>query len=104
MSQILKHTVLFAFKDTASEQDIQSVVNAFAKLKHEIDEVQDLEWVTNVSIENLDQGFTHCFQLSFLSEADRNAYLPHPAHQAFGKLLAPHLDKVLVVDYWAQDK
>ncbi|MCB0070159.1 MAG: Dabb family protein, partial [Caldilineaceae bacterium] len=27
---------------------------------------------------------------------------PHPAHQAFGQVLRPHLDKVLVFDYWAK--
>ncbi|MCA9181727.1 MAG: Dabb family protein, partial [Planctomycetales bacterium] len=46
-------------------------------------------------------GFTHCFLLTFKSEADRDSYLPHPAHRAFGAALKPHLEKVLVVDYWA---
>lgn len=103
MAQVLKHIVLFAFKDTSSEQDIQEVIDAFVNLKQAIAGVQELEWGTNVSIENLAQGFSHCFQLSFLSEADRNAYLPHPAHKAFGEILSPHLEKVLVVDYWAKD-
>lgn len=103
MPQQLKHIVLFAFKDTASNEDIQSIVDAFANLKHEIDEVHDFEWGTNISPENLNQGFTHCFQLTFLSEADRNAYLPHPAHKAFGELLHPYLEQVLVVDYWTND-
>jgi hypothetical protein len=34
---------------------------------------------------------------------DRDAYLPHPAHRAFGAVLRPHLDKVLVLDYWTQE-
>jgi hypothetical protein len=28
--------------------------------------------------------------------------LPHPAHQAFVEVLKPHLDKVLVLDYWSK--
>jgi len=28
----------------------------------------------------------------------RDDYLPHPEHRAFGKLLRPHLKKVLVID------
>ena len=56
-----------------------------------------------MSVENLQQGFTHCFVVTFLSEADRTKYLPHPAHKEFGKILGPHLDKVLVVDYWTQN-
>lgn len=104
MTQQLKHIVLFAFKDTATEENIQSIVNAFANLKQEIDGVHDFEWGLNVSPENINQGFTHCFQLTFLSEADRDIYLPHPAHKAFGDILHPHLEKVLVVDYWASNK
>lgn len=103
MPQYLKHIVLFAFKETSSEADIKGIITAFANLKKEIDEVHDFEWGTNVSPENINQGFTHCFQLTFLSEADRDAYLPHPAHKAFGDLLRPHKDKVLVVDYWAKE-
>ena len=36
--------------------------------------------------------------LTLKDAAGRKAYLPHPAHKAFGKLLGPHLDKVLVID------
>ena len=36
------------------------------------------------------------------TEADRAVYLPHPAHEAFGQLLGPYLDDVLVVDYWTK--
>ncbi len=50
----------------------------------------------------MDQGFTHCFFLTFKNEADRDAYLPHPAHKEFGALLGPVLDKVLVIDYWTK--
>jgi hypothetical protein len=54
----------------------------------------------NNSPEHLNQGFTHCFFLTFKSEKDREVYLPHPAHKEFGRVLGPHLDKVLVIDYW----
>ena len=54
------------------------------------------------SPEGLNQGYTHCFFLTFASDKDRDAYLVHPAHQEFGKILTPYLDKVTVVDFWAQ--
>ena len=63
---------------------------------------RDLEWGTGVSVEGLQQGFTHCFFVSFRSEADRTRYLPRPAHKEFGQILGPHLDKVLVIDYWTK--
>ena len=65
-----------------------------------IDEILAFEWGTNSSPENLDQGFTHCFTLTFSDEECRNRYLPHPAHKAFGELVEKHLDNVLVFDYW----
>ena len=102
MDPLLRHVVLFKFKDEASESDVQSVVDAFLELPNQIDAIQDIEWGTNNSPEGLSQEFTHCFFLTFASEADRDAYLPHPDHKAFGSLLGPHLDKVLVVDYWAK--
>lgn len=40
--------------------------------------------------------------LTFKSEEDRAIYLPHPDHKAFGQVLTPYLDDVLVVDYWTK--
>ncbi|MGE5945005.1 MAG: Dabb family protein, partial [Flavobacteriales bacterium] len=54
----------------------------------------------NNSPEGLNKGFTHCFLVTFDSEEDRAVYLPHPAHKAFIDILSPHLDDVLVIDYW----
>lgn len=101
-SPALRHVVLFKFKDSATPTDIQEVENAFLGLPSKIDEIQDLEWGLNNSPEGINKGFTHCFFLTFASEADRATYLPHPAHKAFGEVLSPHLDDVLVVDYWAK--
>ena len=100
--QVLRHVVLFKFNDGTSQEQIEQIEKAFCALPDKVDTIYDLEWGTDVSVENLSQGFTHCFLVTFLSEADRAAYLPHPEHKAFGKLLGPHLDKVLVVDYWAE--
>ena len=98
--RLLRHVVLFKFKDSATPEQIKEVENAFRALPGKIPVIHSFEWGTNNSPENLAQGFTHCFFLTFLSEADRAAYLPHPAHKEFGKLLGPYLDKVCVVDYW----
>ncbi len=42
--------------------------------------------------------------VTFLSEADREEYLPHPAHEEFLTVMKPHLDKGLVIDYWTKSK
>lgn len=102
-TKMLRHVVLFKFKDDATPEQVKQVEDAFRKLPSQIKEIKDFEWGTNNSPENLNQGLTHCFFLSFESEKDRDAYLPHPAHKAFGAVLRPYLDKVVVVDYWVKD-
>lgn len=96
----LRHVVLFKFKETATPEDIKSVEDAFAALPAKISEIKGFEFGTNNSPEGLDKGFTHCFLLTFDSEEDRAIYLPHPDHKKFGEALGPHLEDVLVVDYW----
>jgi Stress responsive A/B Barrel Domain len=100
--KMLRHVVLFKFKDGTTVADIKKVEDAFRALPSKIKEIKNLEWGTNNSPENLNQGFTHCFFVTFSSEKDRAVYLPHPAHKAFGETLHPYLDKVLVLDFWAQ--
>lgn len=101
--KVLRHVVLFKFKDDSKPEDVKKVEDAFRALPSKISQVKDLEWGTNNSPENLNQGFTHCFFVTFASEKDREIYLPHPAHNAFVEVLKPHLDKVLVVDYWTKE-
>ena len=100
---ILRHVVLFKFKDSTSAADIKKVEDAFSALPSKIPQIAGYEWGTNNSPEGLEKGLTHCFFLSFKSEEDRAIYLPHPDHKAFGEVLGPHLDDVLVLDYWAKN-
>jgi len=101
-AQVLRHVVLLKFKDGTTAEQVREIVNAFCALPSKVDTIHDFEWGTDISVENLSQGFTHCFLVTFKSEADRAKYLPHPDHKEFGRILEPHLDKVLVVDYWAK--
>ena len=101
-AKALRHVVLFAFKPESSRDDIARVEQAFAALPGQIDAILDFEWGTDASVEGKAQGFTHCFFVTFGDAAGRDAYLPHPAHKAFGQVLRPHLDRVLVFDYWTE--
>lgn len=101
---MLRHAVFFQFKESSSAEDIQGVVDAFAALPKKIDSIIDFQYGTNNSPEGLDDGFTHCFVLTFKDEAGRAKYLPHPAHKAFGDVLRPHMKDVFVIDYWGDPK
>lgn len=101
--KMLRHVVLFKFKDSSTPEQVREVEDAFLALPSKIDEIKSLEWGMNNSPEGLNQGYTHAYFLTFESEEDRAVYLPHPDHKAFGETLSPHLDKVLVVDYWTKE-
>jgi len=98
----LRHVVLFAFKDEASFDQIDTVVRDFSALAQAVPGIVSFEWGTNVSPEGLNDGFTHCFTLTFASNEDRDVYLDHPAHTAFVGTLKACLARSLVVDYWAR--
>jgi hypothetical protein len=100
----LRHVVLFTFKTTSSTKSVDSVVKAFNNLYGSVPQVKKMEWGLNMSPEHLDQGFTHCFVLTFSSENDLASYQLHPAHKAFQTILKPHMDKVFVVDYFVTPK
>src|SRR4030042_6330488 len=92
---VLRHVVLFRFKEGTTNQQIREFENAFCSIPSKISAISDFEWGTNTSIEDRSDGFTHCFMLTFLSEADRAQYIPHPAHKELGSMFQPYLDKVL---------
>ncbi|GIZ53647.1 Dabb family protein [Noviherbaspirillum aridicola] len=101
-SASLRHVVLFSFRNNAAAEDIDTVVADFRKLKDAIPGITAFEWGTNVSPEGLNDGFTHCFTLTFGSAEDRDVYLNHPAHQRFVATLGACLERSLVLDYWAR--
>lgn len=98
----LKHVVLFKFKDGTSEQQIAELIEGYKALPVKIDVMKHFEWGKDASVENLHQGFTHCFITTFEGPAGRDAYIPHQAHQDYVKVLLPHLEQLLVLDFEPQ--
>ena len=62
----------------------------------------DFEWGPSESVEGLNDGFTHCFLVTFADKEGLEVYIPHEDHQAFVALLKPSLEKVFVFDYTAR--
>jgi hypothetical protein len=100
---VLKHIVLFGWKEGTSTESITKMVTAFSALKDKIPLVKSFEWGTNNSPENLANGLTHSFIITFSSEADRDAYLIHPDHKAFVAAMNPIPEKITVFDYWVRN-
>jgi hypothetical protein len=102
MASELRHVVMFGFTASTTPEKIKEIETAFAALPKKVKEIKSFEWGTNNSPENLNQGLTHCFLVTFRSEADRDIYIPHPEHKAFVALLDGHIEKVTVLDYWSK--
>lgn len=98
-TKVLRHVVLFKFKDSTTPEKKKEVEEAFTALPKKINTIIGYEWGKNISPENLAQGFTHCFLVTFKDVAGRDYYLPHPDHKKFGEILGSSLDKVLVIDF-----
>jgi hypothetical protein len=102
-SSLLRHVVLFKFRDSSLEDEVEHVVSSFMSLKSQVPQIIAMEWGRNISEENHHQGFTHCFVISCQSIQDLNDYQKHPAHLDFQKILSPHMEKVFVVDYYSKN-
>ncbi|TAE61808.1 MAG: Dabb family protein [Bacteroidetes bacterium] len=101
---MLRHFVLFSFKPGSTPAEVQHVADTFAALHGQVPQIAAFEWGINNSPEMLNRGLTHCFLLSYHSEQDLAEYQLHPAHLAFQEVLRPHMEEVLVVDYWARER
>lgn len=100
---LLRHVVIFKYKDTAKPEEIAKVEAAFRALKKSIPGIVSFESGVNVSPENLNKGFTHCYILTFKTEKARDNYLTHPEHQKFVDLVKPVLAEPLVIDFWVRE-
>ncbi len=99
---LLRHVVLFKFKEDTPAEKLKEIEDTFNALPSKIKEIHDYEWGVNNSPEGLNKGLTHCFFVTFKSEADRAIYLPHPDHKAFVEVASPYIEDVAVVDYWSR--
>jgi len=95
----VKHIALFNFKAGTSQEQIDKVLEQLLDLSEMVAGVQDYVAGTNNSPENLNQGFTHGFVMTFENAAARDAYLPHPDHERVKASVLPFIDSVLVFDF-----
>lgn len=101
-AKLLRHVVMFKFKDGTDKTLIDKCEQDFKALPSKINVIKDFEWGTDVSGEQRNKGFTHCFVVTFLSKEDLdNIYIPHPAHREFVEgSVKPIIDDILVIDYY----
>jgi hypothetical protein len=103
---LVKHIVVFRYKASATSGQIDEVTGAFKALKDKIPGIVSFKFGVNNSPENLNQGSTHVYLLTFENAGARDAYLPHPENKRFGELVRKLgiLHEAFVVDFQVSEQ
>ncbi|RWR95193.1 stress-response A/B barrel domain-containing protein HS1 isoform X2 [Cinnamomum micranthum f. kanehirae] len=96
---LVKHVLLIKFKEDIPADKIEELIKGYADLVNQIDPMKSFHWGTDVSTENLHQGFTHVFESTFESVEGVAEYVAHPAHVEFANEFLPAAEKVVIIDY-----
>jgi hypothetical protein len=100
---MLQHVVLFRFRSDLPEGAVAAMFDELRQLQEVVPGITGFQGGAYNSPEGLAQGFTHGFTMTFADPAARDAYLPHPAHQAVVAKLLPMLagglDGVVAFDF-----
>jgi hypothetical protein len=92
------HVVLFKWKDGVDPGAVEAVRQAVLGLQARIPGIQGVTWGGNTSPEGLSRGYDVGFVMTFADAAARDAYLPHPEHEAVHPLIDAIVADVLVFD------
>ena len=76
---MLKHIVLYKFKDSLTQEQVDEVIKTFNALPSKIPGILGYEAGTNVSTEGKSEGLTHSFGLTCKYMEDLDASIAHPA-------------------------
>lgn len=96
---MIKHILLIKFKEEATNAEITKLQRLFEAMTDKVDGVVSVEWGENDSPEGKNKGYTHSVLMTFLDEAGRQHYLPHPEHEALKEVFRPLLEDIIVFDY-----
>jgi heme-degrading monooxygenase HmoA len=99
--KVLRHIVLYKFKESVTPEQVQEVIEAFSALPKKINTIIGYEHGPNVSHEGKSDGLTYGFVVTFASEKDLSDYIAHPAHAEYVKVVRDRREKVVVFDLWA---
>jgi hypothetical protein len=95
----LKHIVLFKFKEGITEEVLQPYFDQLLDLTENIEGIEDYVFGKNISLENLDHGYTHGFVMTFADSSVRETYLKSSELQRIRAEVDPKTDSAVVFDF-----
>ena len=100
--KVLRHVIGLKFQKGTNQVKIDEALASFVDLQNEISEISKFEWGPNNSTEGLNKGFDYCLTYTFNDVHAREIFVFHKAHLKAQKKIAPILEDVFVIDYWAE--
>ena len=94
---VLRHVVLWSFKDDIPASERQALVEAIRGLKATVPELRTLEVGENISPARA-QGYTHVLLETFDDRAALAAYAAHPDHLPVLARLREAVSQLVAVD------
>ena len=94
-----RHFGMFQFTEGITDVQINECFTAMKAMIGKIPGFLEMECGPYDSSEGLNDGYTHGFIMTFESPEAREAYLPHPIHEAVKNLVIPRLERVVVFDF-----
>ena len=88
----ITHIVLFKFKPSTSQEEIQACFAKLAELTECLPIIRSFRWGKYESNEGLHQGFTHSFIMTFDNAGDRDHYLTHPEHVLVAQFIQQYIE------------
>lgn len=101
---MIRHYGVFQFLPEITPEQIDECFAEMAGMVGKIDGLLDFECGPYQSDEGLNDGYTHGFLMTFDSAESRDAYLPHPVHEAVREIVAPRLERLVVFDFATSTK
>jgi hypothetical protein len=89
---MVHHVVLFRFRTDLPEAAVEAIFQELRGFRQSIPGITGFHGGAYNGTEGLAKGFTHGFTMTFSDAAARDAYLPHPLHQAVVERLLPMLE------------
>ncbi|MCW5982379.1 MAG: Dabb family protein [Bryobacteraceae bacterium] len=95
----IKHVVLFKFKDSVSDSQVQNLFGEIKDLQSIIPGYQEFIGGSYSSPEGLNKGYNYAFILTFAHAESRDSYIFHPEHDRVKAKVLPLVDDIVAFDF-----
>ncbi len=100
---MVRHFGVFEFHPHVTPEEIEECFAVMKQMVGRVEGLVSMEHGPYNGDEGLNDSFTHGFLMTFVNEAARDTYLPHPVHEEAKAIVVPRLKRVIVFDIAVTD-